>query len=394
MRTITLPLELITPGLCGGAKPDQQAEIRVPTIRGQLRWWFRVLGGFASDICDVRTQEQALFGGVGDKAKASRLRLALTKPVVSNAAKNTDDLLLQPSDPAAYLIFPLRPLRRDGKVVDPKRRGWMEAGTKFDLRVQWLGDPKDWANVCALLCVLVELGSLGARSRRAMGALALHRDVPGLPTIKDALCRFKEHGKIEVIALGATSSDNAVDVLGNWLKSWRAHGRTVDHAMVLSPNSPHNVGFNWAKKDHDIGITVGSGSVLQNDQMSFRPALGLPILQFFSSGSPSIDWNESFDLSRSREARYKGEGRFASPVLLRPRRVRKPQGTHAWQALIIFANARAWPPQKEAHLSSSGNKNVTVPVSRALYDEMKLARPNSGPFPQSGARPAAEVFAL
>ncbi|TAE90912.1 MAG: type III-B CRISPR module RAMP protein Cmr1 [Verrucomicrobia bacterium] len=37
-------LEIITPCFCAGA--DQGiAEIRAASIRGQLRWWFRVLGG-------------------------------------------------------------------------------------------------------------------------------------------------------------------------------------------------------------------------------------------------------------------------------------------------------------------------------------------------------------
>ena len=48
-------VELITPCFCAGA--DQTtAEIRAPSIRGELRWWFRVLGG-------TPEQERAVFGG-------------------------------------------------------------------------------------------------------------------------------------------------------------------------------------------------------------------------------------------------------------------------------------------------------------------------------------------
>jgi CRISPR/Cas system CMR-associated protein Cmr1 (group 7 of RAMP superfamily) len=58
-------IELLTPCFCRGAYRDQP-EIRVPSIRGMVRWWFRALGG-------TRDQEKALFGGVHGGAVASRL---------------------------------------------------------------------------------------------------------------------------------------------------------------------------------------------------------------------------------------------------------------------------------------------------------------------------------
>ena len=48
MEEVKLKFKLITPAFCGGAIPETQAESRAPSIRGQLRWWFRVLGGFKS----------------------------------------------------------------------------------------------------------------------------------------------------------------------------------------------------------------------------------------------------------------------------------------------------------------------------------------------------------
>lgn len=66
MKTKIYHLEFITPCFSGGAEPSH-AELRPSEIRGQLRWWFRHLGG-TSD------QEHALFGGVhGDNPAASTL---------------------------------------------------------------------------------------------------------------------------------------------------------------------------------------------------------------------------------------------------------------------------------------------------------------------------------
>lgn len=59
----TYTLEFLMPCFCAGA--DQaRAEIRAPAIRGQLRWWFRALGGSAAD-------ERTVFGGVAGTASAS-----------------------------------------------------------------------------------------------------------------------------------------------------------------------------------------------------------------------------------------------------------------------------------------------------------------------------------
>ena len=386
MRTITLPLELITPGLCGGAEPDKKAEIRVPTIRGQLRWWFRVLGGFKVDR-ELRTQEQSLFGGVHDEAVASQLRLSVANAPVSqdvrlaSAPRENPDVahLRAPmGSPRGYLLFPFR----------KKERG-VFAEThlpRFDLRVQWLGDAKAWPDILALLRVLAELGSLGSRSRRAMGALSLQRDIPSLPALGDALQRFKDHDRLQVIDLGGRSSDDAIDALGNWLKSWRAHGRTNQNESEM-----RMPGFKLARDDHDTGA-----SLLQPQhhiQPTFRPALGMPIIQFFSSTKQQVDWNISFNPDAARKSpTYKGEGRFASPVLLRPRRIRDANGRDTWQALVLFADARVWPDNKQVHLSSPRHRDVTAPVSRALYDEMKRARPASGLFPQPAARPAADAL--
>jgi CRISPR type III-B/RAMP module RAMP protein Cmr1 len=71
MTRQTYTLELITPCFCAGADPAQ-AEIRAPSIRGQLRWWFRVLGGSAAE-------EAVVFGSAaGDEGVGSSLRIAIT----------------------------------------------------------------------------------------------------------------------------------------------------------------------------------------------------------------------------------------------------------------------------------------------------------------------------
>jgi len=65
----TIPITFITPCFCRGADCSETGapEIRPASIRGQLHWWFRAVGGTPQD-------ESAIFGSVrsGD-TKASRL---------------------------------------------------------------------------------------------------------------------------------------------------------------------------------------------------------------------------------------------------------------------------------------------------------------------------------
>jgi CRISPR/Cas system CMR-associated protein Cmr1 (group 7 of RAMP superfamily) len=52
-------IKLVTPLFSCGANQDSP-EIRAPSIRGQLHWWFRALGGTFTD-------EKEIFGGISNK---------------------------------------------------------------------------------------------------------------------------------------------------------------------------------------------------------------------------------------------------------------------------------------------------------------------------------------
>lgn len=66
MKRYCIEVELVTPCISSGV--DQSvAEFRAPSIRGELRSWFRWLGG-------SRDEEQAVFGGVhGEAPSASQV---------------------------------------------------------------------------------------------------------------------------------------------------------------------------------------------------------------------------------------------------------------------------------------------------------------------------------
>ena len=61
MHTITFDCEVITPMFCGGSNPNE-VELRPPSIKGALRFWWRAMHGNWS-LDKLKTEEAKLFGG-------------------------------------------------------------------------------------------------------------------------------------------------------------------------------------------------------------------------------------------------------------------------------------------------------------------------------------------
>ncbi|MCL5099191.1 MAG: type III-B CRISPR module RAMP protein Cmr1, partial [Candidatus Omnitrophica bacterium] len=224
MKYETFHLELITPCFCGGAEPDKQAEIRAPSIRGQLRWWFRTLGGFRSlTPMPVSQQEVKIFGATsGVNGQAGTLGLRVESESLEFSAKDGQDLGHKNFSDAAYLTFPIQTREKDGKKIGNSGRGVITKGS-FKLHVFWRGHSSLWVEIQALIAVFGHLGSLGFRGRRAMGAMAFQKDPPDL---RAALDLFAKPTGIDIRTLGLCGAKEAIPKLGAWLKRWRAYGRT------------------------------------------------------------------------------------------------------------------------------------------------------------------------
>ena len=345
MTRQTYTLEIITPCFCGGAEPGQRAEIRPASIRGQLRWWFRVLGGFQSlSPMSVQDQEAMIFGSTaGDEGNAGKFTLR-TKPLnIQSSRKDAAGLGHRQFTDPAYLTFPMqsRP-NQDGS------RGVLESG-KFELSFIWRGAQSLVPSLQALVSVFANLGSLGFRSRRAMGALA---PIGGHLPLVGWQQYFQQPGDIVVRSISANSSSDAISKLGGWLRRWRSHGRSQDHAANQNDSTkpPLNCGFDFAKRDHDLGY----GLPAVRNKPAFRPALGLPIIQRTSHGTKHWEYG--------RGNAQESKGRFASPVILRPHK--DAQGN--WRALVIFVDAHQWPTGKQVFLEGQPQA-----VSTDLYEAMK-----------------------
>jgi CRISPR-associated protein Cmr1 len=295
-------VEIVTHCICAGAD-QKSAEIRVPSIRGEVRWWFRALGG-------SKEEEKLLFGGVHGDAKRSSVVFRVENLPPNQEAKNLNDLFgNNQNDPRSYLLWPLRPTRQSDQ-----KRGMFPPGATFDLKYALRSDMSNGrkellSKLDAALTLWLMLGSLGTRGRRGFGSLALRSDtLAGIGTLEqfrkmleDNLSVFGQPS-IKIMTLSDSQDDamKALEFLGNWLKKWRAGSKKS------------GVPSKWGRNDHD--------AVLNKRGVLYRPVIGLPITQRYQSSGQTIDSNPQTG------------NRWASPVHLKVLKL----GKHYYPLAVFF----------------------------------------------------------
>lgn len=161
-------LQLISPCFCAGAH-QTEPELRAASFRGELRWWFRCLGG-------TREQEAAVFGSVHGQCRASAVAILVLNVKPAPDSKWTFE---QPGNPkmpnSSYLTYFLSANEKNGgedKVV--RTEAWLPPGQKFTLELRQMRDI-DAPNMELLMLAwdcLCNLGAIGTRKTRALGAYA------------------------------------------------------------------------------------------------------------------------------------------------------------------------------------------------------------------------------
>lgn len=159
MINVSQSFQSITPCFCAGAEQNQ-AEIRPASIRGQLRWWFRVLGGSPE-------MEKSIFGGVHNGTVASKVIVRVTdcKPVFANSKM----LPRGNNSPGYYLFHFAKAGNKDIRYGD---KAWLAPGTTFTVQClerQKLEEQEKNSLEKAWRAFAL-LGALGLRATRACGA--------------------------------------------------------------------------------------------------------------------------------------------------------------------------------------------------------------------------------
>ena len=339
MKKAIAKIKLVTPCISSGA--DQKSgEIRSASLRGVLHFWFRVLGGSL-------TEEQAVFGRIGkqDETRKSSLNVRVKTPVeMCTKVQDSKGLTGNEFD---YFLWPLRDQRHTPGAGE---RGVVVAGEEFDLILSH-NRIKDGAPLPSdVFKVALLLGSLGSRSRRCYGSLwpetlTVDGEEWKVPeTMADFKLQLEEllHGRnVTVCCWGSSTSwQDAVAMAAGTFKKYRCG----------SPKS--GTPSEWGQNDHDVPLKKG-GEL-------FRPALGLPLTQRYSSREVGT-WNTSVSAHKGD----RDNNRWASPLLLK---IVPLQGQY--HVLAVFLNEYVLP--EGTGLTVSGrNGRVNAKLSLDLWRELK-----------------------
>jgi len=164
--TLQATYRIVTPMFLGGANPTTDPpELRPPSIKGALRFWYRAIDP------DYREHEAGIFGGTGKDEGQSQFFVAVSD-VLKKIGPRNDDRWNRTQ--TAYLGY--------GAIVKSlTTRPYLDVGTSFTLSLQFKPciETADRVRVAKALWALSMLGGLGARSRRGFGSLAVLSDGSG-----------------------------------------------------------------------------------------------------------------------------------------------------------------------------------------------------------------------
>jgi len=409
----SVSLAIVTPILGGGYRTralDDIDIIRVPTVRGHLRFWWRALfAGDSENSTALYTAETKLWGGPGgpDKAPAVRSPVEVRIEVTDDGSEERGDIDPQKTA-GAYALFPARSERRGGQ--ETKKPIPRRTGVRFNLTVTAPAD--EIAAVRDAVRAWILFGGYGGRTRRGLGGLSVigpdaatwlpHPDKPldaemtrlfgrdvfaagGLPRQVPRLAG----AALSTIGLTKLQCLDAWIVTIEALRSFRQGTNpqsraTRDGAGILPSQWARQPGFapepgrpsisNWPEADKVRHLAPSRSSTRaythvprHNNRPAWpRAGFGLPIVGRFQTkrrrGDSGQDYHEPPDfMLKWRQPSGPPRERLASPLIIKA----LPLVGGRFVAIALWLH-RAW-PAGEIVLEISGN---VVPGSAAPFDAL------------------------
>ncbi|VVM06819.1 hypothetical protein MAMC_01278 [Methylacidimicrobium cyclopophantes] len=238
MNVKSYEFEFLTPCFCGGAEPTK-AELRVPAIRGQLRWWFRALGG-------SRTDEEEVFGCAGNSSAASKVVVRVERQ--PEGGERGWDRESHDGDYLWYFIKRGDRWKEEG-ALPPGSKAGVEIGFRQPLGKLEENWKKAWEAFC-------RFGSLGYRATRCAGAFRVDGFAGVLEAYEEAAERILKPAGFDFHFFREKQSDwrNLIAFAGAKLKELRE--------KYPSPES---------KKEEKGPSPLGNTDPRQKSAVYFRP---------------------------------------------------------------------------------------------------------------------------
>lgn len=175
MDTITFNCRFITPTFLGGADPKGTPELRGPSLKGALRFWWRAQGGI-SEIKKLRERELEIFGGV-DSSNARRASFTIrvshqefitgeTLPESRTSVRNKN-FKVNIFEYLAYGIYD----QKERKL----NRNFVQSGQQFQVKFSF-SSANYKSEVLSAFRSLSLFGGIGTKSRNGYGKFEILND--------------------------------------------------------------------------------------------------------------------------------------------------------------------------------------------------------------------------
>lgn len=287
MNKLFVEMKLVSPAFVGGV--DQgKTELRAASLRGLLRFWWRVAQPPMS-ARELLRKESGLFGSTetGQSKFLMRVTEDKVKPLPAGTTVNNSIGYL------GYGIAEYRPQQGVQTIRDA-----LDAGSQFTLQLTFKKSHEDDVGelLDALWC-LTHLGGMGSRSRRSFGSMVVTRvegaDFPDLPhSPKDLKERIEEKfRKLSVSERAglpeytALSHHTAVVIWPTHAKSWREALRLVGDRLNGFRSAQRTERFH---NDRDL-IRDYTFEGKEPARAPRRAAFGLPHNYFFKQTNTQVN---------------------------------------------------------------------------------------------------------
>ncbi len=207
--TISVSLKTITPILGGGTqnrKLDEVDIIRVPTIRGHLRFWWRALHGKNyPSLQELKQAEHGIWGGMGvrrqDEPQRSKVEVRVEN--ITNYKENSEDISL--SDKEGYVLWPARAEKNKDKTIKIPAAHPYKPDLQFTLHVTCPKSLKPQIENTIKAWIL--FGGYGSRTRRGVGSLTVTGAPEEIQKWLPRECSRKEFERLLGVDVFAVQSD-------------------------------------------------------------------------------------------------------------------------------------------------------------------------------------------
>jgi len=295
--------KLVTPMYGGGVNAgevDKNMPIRASSIRGHLRFWWRIACGPSDDPKTMLEKEEAIWGGIGSgSAKASRVEIRVVcKPLPININQLESSKSMKGAG-VKYIL---------GAAGETD---CLTSGYKFDLKIHYKnGMTKErkeqvQAQVKESLRWWASFGGIGGRTRRGFGAVTIDELEPIVKS--EVMARY---GKLELTQQLSNSAEDAWKKATESLYKFRqgtdigrneGHGNRPGRSRWPEPDQLRRMS-NKHKANHEPEHAAGN--------VFPRAAFGMPIIFDFNDRSKTEP--------NTMTLLPAGALRMASPLIIRP----------------------------------------------------------------------------